>query len=68
MLQTSVLFSKNACTKCGENAISPTHHFNKDLGYCEDCAKLLDIGKNGDYFSLEELEMMGIGAEDVRKA
>jgi hypothetical protein len=65
MLRTSVLFAKNACTKCGENAIDPQHHFNKDLGYCQDCAKLLDIGKHADYISIEELNMGEMELVDV---
>jgi hypothetical protein len=58
MLRTLVLSSKNACTKCGENTIDPQHHFNRDLGYCQSCAEILDIGRQGEYISLEELEML----------
>ena len=54
--KTNILSDKNSCTKCGENMSVNKYRCNKYIGYCEECAKLLEIGHNKDYISILENE------------
>lgn len=63
MLRTSVLSAKDACTKCGEETVHPDHRYNKNLGYCQGCANLLELGQHKDYLTLLETEMDQEGLE-----
>ncbi len=38
--------SRQLCTKCCRNPVSPEYRVDKDLGYCEECAEILGLGRS----------------------
>ncbi len=38
--------SHQLCSKCCKNPVSPDFRVDKDLGYCEECAEILGLGRS----------------------
>lgn len=50
-LEHQFFFKRNAvkpqmCTKCGINSVAVRFTLDKELGYCDDCAKILRLGES----------------------
>jgi hypothetical protein len=58
-------FSSQICTKCGVNVVAPEFTIDKYLGYCFECADLLNLGNTKEARKVDyQMSLMRKGLQD----
>lgn len=57
--------SNQLCTKCCRNPVAPEFRVDKDLGYCEECAEILGLGRSKEARHLNyQAKLLGMDSLD----
>ncbi|MDY6369013.1 MAG: hypothetical protein SPL20_04200, partial [Fibrobacter sp.] len=57
--------SHQLCSKCCRNPVAPEFRVDKDLGYCEECAEILGLGRSKEARHLNyQAKLLGVDSLD----